>query len=486
MSTAPNNVIVVGGGVAGLAAAYHLQKCDIRYTLLEAADRPGGLVQTVTMGDGCQAELGPDAFITRKPWALELATELGLTPVLQSVNDTRERIYVLVNGRLEPLPDGLRLLVPTKFGPFWRSRLLSPWGKLRMLADWVIPAKGDRADESLGDFVRRRLGRQALERLADPLLGGVYNAEMERQSILATFPQYRDLEAKHGSLIRGMRAAASRSHRDDAPPALVSFEGGMGAFVGALAGTLGGDVRLNASVEQIDRHNNGYRVRLAAGDTLEAAAVIVATPANVSARLLTLVAPGAAGHLAGIRYEGVGSISLAYRRGDVPHPLDAYGVVIPAQAGRNIDGMQWSSAKWPGRAPEPIALLRVFFGGPHTRPMLDQSDADLLALVQRELSDLLGIQAEPLHYTIGRWRDAYPQYDVGHLDRIAQVMRALPAGVALAGNSYRGVGLPDTIHSAQQAAQKINQYLHPPPKKRFNEIAGSKTVAHLGYTGGRG
>ncbi|MEO0563016.1 MAG: protoporphyrinogen oxidase, partial [Chloroflexota bacterium] len=242
MTTPVRKAVVVGGGVAGLAAAYELQKRGVPYTLLEATDRLGGLVQTVER-DGCRIEFGPDAVITRKPWAYDLAVELGLQDAIRAVQPVPERIYVLVDSRLEPLPDGVNLMVPTKFGPFLRSGLLSPWGKLRVLLDWFIPARQDTSDESLADFVTRRLGREALERMADPLLGGVYNAEMEKQSILATFPQYRRIEDKHDSLIRGMRAAAAtRPTNTDGPPPLISFERSMGQFISALADALTGEV----------------------------------------------------------------------------------------------------------------------------------------------------------------------------------------------------------------------------------------------------
>jgi len=464
MSTAANNVVVVGGGVAGLAAAHALQQAGRPYTLVEASDRFGGLVQTVEKND-CRIEFGPDAFITRKPWAYNLANEIGLSGDMVPVRETQERIYVLVEGRLEPLPDGLRLLVPTKMGPFWQSNLLSTGGKLRLLADWVIPKKPDNRDESLAEFVTRRMGREALERLADPLLGGVYNAEMDRQSILSTFPQYRQLEAQHGSLIRGMRAAAAKAPAVSDKPALVSFREGMGQFIRTLADSLTGYLRLNTHVTAIEENTGAhgvvlssagrYRVVLDDGETLEAYGVVMATPANVTANLIQSVAPETTALLDDIRYEGVGSVALAYHVDDIPRPLDAYGIVIPSTENRDIDGMQWSSSKWDNRAPHGVALVRVFFGGPHTRYMLDEPDESLLARVQDELRSILGITADPLHTTIGRWRNAYPQYDVGHKDRVDKIMRSRPKALMLAGNAYYGVGLPDTINSAQIAVRGL-------------------------------
>lgn len=446
-------VVIIGGGIAGLSAAWYLQQQHMPYVLLEASDRCGGLIQT-KREHGLTMEFGPDAMITRKPWAYDLAQALGLQAEIIAVNDTPERIYVLSDEQFVPLPEGLRLLVPTKLMPFLRSPLLSPWGKCRVLLDWVIPPRRDHADESLAQFVKRRMGAEALDKLADPLLAGVYNAEMDRQSILATFPQYRALEAQHGSLIRGMQAQQRRATPSE-EPALVSFKQGMGQLVEALVAQLTGTVRLNAPVMSIAPTETAYQVRLQSGDVFIAHQLILATPAPVSAQLLKEVAPDASRNLARIRYAGVGSISLAYRKRDVPRPLDAYGLVIPSSAGRNIDGMQWSSSKWPGRAQDHIALVRVFFGGPHTRHMLDKSDADILAIVKAELSALMGVREAPRYAQIGKWADAYPQYDVGHLDLVQQIDDALPAGIALAGNAYRGVGIPDTVKTAQQAVSRF-------------------------------
>lgn len=444
------HIAIIGGGIAGLSAAWYLQQAGIEYTLLEGSERFGGLIHTVYENDYI-IEFGPDAFITRKPHAMELVKELGLEDEIISVNDTPERIYVLSNGRLAPLPDGLRLLVPTNIPAFLSSPLLSWGGKIRALLDYVIPAREDDDDESLANFITRRMGHEVLDKIADPLLAGVYNAEMDKQSILATFPQYRTLEKKHASLIRGMIETLKKTEPTN-EPALVSFRHGMGQLIDTLVEKLTGDLRLNTSLEKIEA---GYKLHLSGGKILEADGIIVATPANITAGLLATIAPQAGNTLAGIRYAGIGSISLVFSKSDVAHPLDAYGVVIPGSAGRNIDGMQWNSSKWSYRAPEDKALIRVFFGGPHTRAMLDKDEHELLAIVREELRSILGIIAKPEFYKLGKWEEAYPQYDVGHIGRVDTIEASLPEGITIAGNSYRGVGIPDTVKTAKAAAEKF-------------------------------
>lgn len=444
------HIAIIGGGIAGLAAAWYLQQADIDYTLLEASERFGGLIHTVHEND-CTIEFGPDAFITRKPWATELVRALNLEDEIIPVNDTPERIYVLSNGKLAPLPDGLHLLVPTNIPAFLDSPLLSWGGKIRALMDYFIPARENDEDESLANFIIRRMGNEVLDKLADPLLAGVYNAEMDKQSILATFPQYRALEKKHGSLIRGMMETLEKTPPSN-EPALVSFKHGMGQLIDTLVEKLTGNLRLNTAVEEIE---SGYKLHLSDGKILEADGLIIATPANIAAQLLADIAPQAADGLAQIRYAGIGSISLVFDKSDVPHSLDAYGVVIPSSAKRNIDGMQWNSSKWTNRALEDKALIRVFFGGPHTRTMLNKNEHELLAIIREELRAILGITAKPEFYRLGKWENAYPQYDVGHIERIDAIEASLPENIAIAGNAYRGVGIPNTVKTAKTAAEKF-------------------------------
>ena len=478
------HVVILGGGITGLSAAWHLQQASehvelpIAYTLVEQTDRWGGKIRSERVErDGDSAawvlEAGPDGLLTRKPWALALARALKLDEHFLFVERENARTFVLRRGQPQPLPAGLQLLAPTEWPPFLRSSLFSPWGKLRTALEPLLPPRRSATDESLAVFVRRRLGSEALERVAEPLMAGVFNAEAERQSILATFPQFPALEREHGSVIRGLRATRRNQPPSSSPPppAFLSFDTGNQVLVDALVAQLTGTLRLHTAARNITRSDDGgYIVHLSDGATLAADAVILATPASVSASLTRDLAPEAAALLAGIRYAGIGAIYLAYRRDDISRPLVGAGVVIPASEGRQIDGITWMSSKWSHRAPEGYALIRVFFGGPHTRGMLAVDDARLTAIVREELAAILGVRAAPLITRIFRWPDGYPQYDVGHLERVAAIETALPAAVVVAGSSYRGVGVPDCIHQGEQAAEQVIERL-------ASRIAAARRIA---------
>jgi protoporphyrinogen/coproporphyrinogen III oxidase len=459
------HVVIIGGGVAGLSAAWYVQSeaarrsLPLHYSVLEAADRWGGKIRSERVeyiGDtSTLVEAGPDAFLTRKPWALALARELGLEDRLLFIRPQSLRTYTLLQGGLVSLPDGWSLLAPTRWTPFLQSPVFSLRGKARICLEPFIPARRDDADESLGQFVRRRLGVEALDRVAEPLMAGVYNAPADEQSLRATFPQFASLERDYGSVIRGLRATRRISATEDTPP-FVSFDAGTELFVQRLVARLDGGLRLRSEVVGVTRGADGaYDVRLRDGAQLRADAVVVATPAPIAAGILRGAAPNVADLLMGIGFTGIGSLYLGFRRHDIPHALDGAGVVIPSSEGRRIDGMTWVSSKWPTRAPKDVALLRVFFGGPATREALDLDDAALLALVRDELSTILGIQAPPLFQRVFRVRDGYPQYTVGHLERVEAIERALPAGVYVAGSSYHGVGVPDCVRQGQEAAQRV-------------------------------
>jgi len=337
-----------------------------------------------------------------------------------------------------------------------------------MLADYFIPAKKNNDDESLASFVRRRLGPEALDKLADPLLAGVYNADAEKQSMLATFGQYPKIEQEHGSLIRGMRKLAKQRkvktqetsiESKKAPIApIVSLKhgmSGMSQIISSLESQLSGDLKLNHQVQEIVEDGEDFKLTVQSCELFEASGIIFACPVDVSRKLIADIAPRAAEGLRQIRYEGIASMSLLYKQDEIPKALDAYGLVIPPSEKRNIDGMQWSSSKWQGRSPEGQVLIRVFYGGPHTRDMLTKLNDDVLEIVKSELVDILDITAEPQKVFSHKWNNAYPQYDVGHIDLVESIMTALPDNIALAGHAYSGVGLPDTIKTAKAASQKL-------------------------------
>lgn len=474
------DVAIVGGGISGLATAYYLQcqakqaNRSVRYILLERAPTAGGKILTEQVegfGDTpFVVEAGPDSFMTQKPWALQLARELGLQDQLLGTNDHLRKTFVLHKGKPTPLPDGVMLIVPTRFTPFALSPLISPLGKIRMGLDYFIPARQGESDETLADFVRRRLGNEALDKIAEPLLSGIYNAESDKQSLLATFPRFREIERKFGSLIRGMLAARSNGANKANPPsttpaaqplsAFISFRGGQQELIQALLPKLTGEIRLNTAVKAITPISTpaaSYQLDLSDGSRIDAHQVVLATPAFVSADLLRDLAPEATKLLAAIRYVSTGTISFGFRRSEVSHPLNGFGVLIPRSEKRPVNAFTWSSTKFNERAPKDHVLIRVFFGGSRNQELVERSDDDIYAIARRELDAILGINAEPVFHRIFRWRRATPQYDLGHLERVAAIEAALPAGIWVTGSPYRGIGIPDCVHQAQETASQVWQ-----------------------------
>lgn len=465
-------VVIIGGGIAGLSTAWHLEQQAAQQGIvlddivLESADRWGGKVlseQVEADGDAFIIEAGPDSFLTQKPWALQLARQLGLEDHFLGTNDAKRKTYVLRKGKPIVMPDGIMMMVPTQFMPFVTSPLISPLGKLRMGLDLLIPPRMDDEDETLSQFVGRRLGKEAVDKLAEPMMAGIYNASAERQSIMATFPHYRALEKEHGSLTRGMlaskrkREAAKANRPAGSKPlsAFISFDGGTDELITALIAQLQGDLRLNATVESVAMEADGYLVRLANGTEIQADAVVMATPAYVTADLIGEKLPEAARLLENIRYVSTGTISLAYREADIHKPLDGAGLLVPSSEKRPINAITISSTKFDKRAPEGMVLMRVFFGGSRSAETMHMDDDTLRQTVRAELKAMLGITAEPLFDRIYRWWQANPQYDVDHLKRVDVIEAALPEGLYVTGSPYRGVGLPDCVHQGQQTAGKL-------------------------------
>lgn len=483
------HVIIIGGGITGLATAYYLQQqaaagVPLRYTLIESAPRLGGKIVTHRR-DGFVIEGGPDSFVTQKPWALELCRELGLEDRLIGTNPVPRPVYVLQRGRLVPLPEGVMLVVPTKIRPFLTSPLLSWPGKLRMGLDLFIPPRREDGDESLASFIRRRLGQEALDKIAEPLMAGIHVADAERLSLLATFPRFAELERRHGSLIRGVlatRKAAAANRRlsaltrpwgktaaDDQRQAAERPSGSNGSVFVTLQD--GVDELVEALVRRLDRASllTGCRVigvrpqaeearwavHLGDGTTLTADAVVLAVPAYVAADLIESFNPTLATGLRKIRYVSTATVSLGYRRADVPHPLDSAGFLIPRSEGRRITACTWSSIKFAHRAPADHVLLRAFVGGARDEHLADLDDAAMLAMVRSELRDILGITAVPVLSEIFRWPKGNPQYDVGHLERVARLEALCNPGLFLAGSAYHGVGLPDCVRSGRRVAKRI-------------------------------
>ena len=476
----PRRVIVVGAGIAGLAAAHRTielsreRKLGIDLTLVDAAPRVGGAIATERT-DGFVVEAGPDSFISEKPWALQLCERIGLTPRLIQTRDEHRRIYVVGDGHLHALPDGFLLLAPTQLLPLLTSRLFTWPGKLRMAMDLLLPRGPARADESLGSFVTRRLGREALERVAQPLVGGIYTADPNDLSLAATMPRFLEMEKQTRSVILAMRRGQRRQPTATIGTSgarwslFVSLDDGMQTLVDALAQRLPeGAVRCNTGVVGVQRDDAAWRLRLRDGSSMAADAIILATPAHRSAVLLGGIDTDLVRDLAAIPYASSATVSLAYPSSALPRPLDAFGFVVPLVEARSIIACTYSSIKYPRRAPDGTVLLRAFVGGAVQRDLFDQDDGTMIGRVRQELSDLLGITANPILTRVHRHRQAMPQYRVGHLDRMARidaVVARLP-GLALAGNAYRGVGIPDCIHSGEQAAETVVSRLAAPTAAR--------------------
>ncbi len=469
--TGRDRVVVVGGGVSGLAAAHRLMgrgahgRRPSEVVVLEAKDRIGGAIWTDRV-DGFVIEGGADSFITNKPWAVDLCRELGLGDQLIGTDDRNRRSFVVRKGKLVPVPEGFVLMAPGRLAPLLASPILSIPGKLRLLMDLILPRKADDSDESLAAFVRRRLGREALERLVQPLVGGIYTADPNELSLKATLPQFPAMEREHGSLIRAARRQARQSRSPERAASgaryglFASLADGMDTLPRALAAALPPrTVRTGTAVRRISRPDPGkpWRIELLDGPPIEAGGVILTTEAHASARLIDGVDAALALQLRSIPYASSAIVTVAYRRDQVAHPLDGFGAVVPAIEGRSILAVSFLSVKFPRRAPAGTALMRVFVGGATQPGLFDRDDDELKALVRAELASLLGASGEPLLIEVGRHPRAMPQYTLGHLDRVDAIrLRASRhSRLILAGNAFHGVGIPDCVRSGRDAADAM-------------------------------
>lgn len=441
------DVVVVGGGIAGLVAAYRLTHEGARVVLVEKSSRLGGLVET-TIEDGYLVEGGPDSFVTAKGAVVALADELGLTDQVIPSSPDNTGSFVWWDGKLHPLPGGFLLMVPSRLRPLLASSLLSWRGKARVLADLVIPRGGNAGDESLESFVCRRLGGEVLERIAEPLIAGIHAAEPSTMSLRASFPRFLDMESSRRSLIL---AARSASKRPSTTSHFSSFEMGMGQLTSKLAASLDPvEVRTGTGVMGIEQTGGEYAVRLDIGAVITAPAVVLAVPAPVASRLLAEVTPAASAAIGGIGQVSNTAVTLAYDAHASP-PLRGSGFVVPSSQRRSIRGVSYMSRKWPGRVPGPNrALLRVFL---RAGAGLDPQEA--VAVATDELRAMIGIDCSPLRTWVRIMPSGLHRYTLGHLDRVTRAEAALAAtpGLALAGAGFHGVGLNECIESGHRSAE---------------------------------
>ena len=462
-------VVVVGGGIAGLSAAHRLvetKRPDLEVTLLERSDRFGGTIRTIELGR-CLVELGPDSFLSSKPWLTQLAERLGVADRIIATATAHRRSHVVHRGRLHPLPDGFLMMAPTRLWPMVTTSLFSWTGKIRCALDLVLPRSRATGDESLGAFVRRRFGGEVLERVVQPLIGGIYAGDPDTLSLKATIPRFLEMETRYRSVIRAMvaqRRAAARREGGTTPGSgarygeLVTFDHGMETIVQALTESLPDEaMHTHSDVVSLNRERDIWRLACGDGQHIEADAVILALPARGAADLLRGIETGLYDELSAIPHASSAVLNLVYRRSDVPHPMDCFGFVVPAIEERDIIACTFSSVKFPHRAPEDRALIRAFIGGARQRHVLDYDDEELDRIVRAELKDLMGIEAAPLHTALARYPDAMPQYLVGHSRRVERIESLLERnhGLALSGNAYGGVGLPDCVRSGERAADRV-------------------------------
>ncbi|MFP5206140.1 MAG: protoporphyrinogen oxidase [Acidobacteriota bacterium] len=474
--TSEMRIAIIGGGIAGLAAAYELEKTRaaggrVAYTLYEARSRLGGSLASETV-DGAVLEQGPDSFLTEKPAAAELCRELGLGAELLPSNDAARKTYIVVRNRLVPLPDGLMFLVPTKLAPTAFTRLFSLRTKLRMGMELLHPPRAGEGDESVAALVERHYGAEAVDRLADPLLSGIYGGDAAQLSARTVLPRLVEMEKKYGSLTRGMLAAHKKMHAAAKHPSpartggaiFTALRGGMQQLVDALVARLDPEaLRTAAPVSAIARNNGGgWRVE-AGGAADDYDALIVAAPAWAAAALLAGVDAALGEELAGIPYSSSITVNLVYDEAKMGALPEGFGFLVPASAGRAMLACTFVHRKFLGRTPPGKAVLRAFLGGAGREAQLAESDEALVATVRRELSEILGAgtldaSIAPEHARVTRWRRAMAQYAVGHQERMQRVAARLPGlpGLRLVGNAYDGIGIPDCIRLGRMAARELS------------------------------
>jgi len=500
-------IAVIGGGLAGLSAAHRLgelardQKRPWETTLFESGSRLGGIIGTERIGDYL-VDVGADSFLTTKPAGVGLCRRLGIEDCLVATDARYRGALVLFDGRPVPIPEGFQLLSPTAILPVLTSPLFSVWGKIRLMMELFVPnartatrtttstsplspLDSDLGDESLADFVRRRFGREALERLIQPLVGGIYTSDPEKLSLAATMPRFLEMERDFGSLIRASLSSKNRNKGNHLKNTTSDRDRSSGARYGQFAGLKGGmedlmdalrksvtatcRVRLNSAITAVTSREGlcdvtagrcgspGWIVSLhdCTREQFDAVILTVATPR--AADLLQAADPDLATELRGIEYASSALVISGHRLQDVQHPLNSFGLVIPHAERRSILAVSFSSRKFPERAPSDRVLLRTFVGGALQPELFTLPDDAMIALVRRELHDLLGVSGEPDFVRVYRYPNSMPQYHVGHLDRIRRIDAAIQRrpGLALSGHAYRGVGVPDTIACSELAAEAI-------------------------------
>jgi len=455
-------IAIIGGGISGLSAAFALEEqrksgTQLEYVLYEASPRLGGVLRTERI-DGCLVEAGPDSFVTEKPWAADLCRALGLGDQLIGSNDADRKTYILTRGHLVEMPDGLMFMVPTKILPTVLSPLFSWKTKVRMTRELFHPPRAVDRDESVADFVERHYGREMVDRLADPLLSGVYGGESASLSVRAVLPRFAEMERTHGSLGRAMLAARKKMPKAQSKTAslFTSLKQGMQHLAEAVVARLTPQALLtNTPVQAIQREELGWVVS-AGMQSDQFDAVILALPGPAAANALRRVSNELAAELGAVEYSSSITVGLGYDA-EVRHSLPpGFGFLVPRSEGKRLLAATFVHHKFPHRAPEDRALLRCFFAGSNAESVWPLSDDQILGIVRNELQQIIGLRTAPLFARVYKWKSAMAQYSVGHLERLERIERLrqqLP-GLTLAGNAYKGIGVPDCVRSGREAAKQ--------------------------------
>ncbi|OGR54390.1 MAG: protoporphyrinogen oxidase [Elusimicrobia bacterium RIFCSPLOWO2_02_FULL_39_32] len=467
--TKPPRIVVIGSGITGLSCAYRLlnlskeKKFPIELLVLEAGDRVGGVIQSVMVND-CVLELGPDAIFTEKRATIDLCKELGLENDLIGTTPSFRHSFIVWKNKLEKVPEGFYLLAPSRIWPFLTTPLFSWRGKLRILLETLIPRKKKFEDETLDSFVRRRLGNEALVRMAQPMVGGIYSCDPQNLSLLSTFPKFLEWEFKYGSVILGllkeMRKFKEKSFSGPRYTLFVSLKNGLETLIENLSRKLPQDsIRLKSEVREISlNHLQGKKFKIKGKDfEVEADALCCALSSAQSAKILKTLDQELSIELEKIRYGSGATINLIYKKEEIAHPLNGFGFVVPEIEQKIISGCTFSSVKFPGRAPLDKVVLRVFIGGKKVETLSDLSDQELANAARGDLENILGIKAKPISTVISHHKNALPQYGLGHKELVEKIRQKAAnfKGLVLAGNAYSGTGIPDCIQSGADAAEDL-------------------------------
>ncbi|MDP1991043.1 MAG: protoporphyrinogen oxidase, partial [Syntrophales bacterium] len=421
----------------------------------------GGKLVTEKIGD-LIVEGGPDSYLPEKYWSVQLIRKIGLADDMLCSNDEFKGTFIYSGGRLHRLPEGVMLMVPTMITPLATSSLISWPGKIRMGMELFVPRRKGHKDESLADFVTRRLGRECLEKIAEPLVAGIHTSNPDNMSVLAIFPRFIEMERKSGSLIKGMMDAMKRMPPPNpSGPSMtyfMSLKKGMQELAHGCVSYIGAErVKTGTVVASVVKKENSYRLAFSDGSTADFDAVVLATPSYVTKDILKTFDKELCDRLSAIEWSSSATVSLAFRKEDIRNPLQGFGFIVPRVENRRVNACTWSSIKWSHRAPEDTLLIRCFVGGGHHEELVSLGDDELFGIVLEELREIVGITAKPVFFKIYRWFRGMPRYTIGHLGRIAAIDEKLKAhrGLYLIGCSYRGIGIGDCVKSGFDAAAAI-------------------------------